>query len=203
MGGNIVNSIIKKSPKRISTPMKKPIKPSFIILSPCAMRTFKYLLGLGARLPCIHYYWIAICYKYETYIDPIPYLLPAGMTLEKQLEKIPSSVINQYPVDITQLTFYDSSTSDQFRIEIVGSTDFKEQWSQVIYEGGGKLVTRLFSSIESRIDFILSDSEPTEIVINKAKSLGQPLCSIEWLIQSLISQKVQNPNSHNEYRVTK
>jgi len=83
----------------------------------------------------------------------------------------------------------------------VGSNEFKEQWSKVLYEAGAKVVTRLFSIQENSIDYILSDEKPADIVQEKALQLNQPLCSLEWFFQCVISQKVLDPNDHKDYVV--
>jgi hypothetical protein len=50
-------------------------------------------------------------------------------------------------------------------------------------------------------EFILTDPEPTDIVEQKAKELGVPLCTTEWLIQCLICQKVLSPDEDDSFTV--
>jgi len=87
-------------------------------------------------------------------------------------------------------------------VEVVGTPEFKAMWSQILHHAGAKVVDRLFSlSVEGRIDYILSDPEPTDMVITKAQTIGKPLCTTEWLIQSLLVQKVLDPNNHIKYKL--
>jgi hypothetical protein len=67
----------------------------------------------------------------------------------------------------------------------------QNQWTQILRAAGAKVVSRLFTKHE-KIDYILSDSEPSDIVLKKARQLDPPvpLCSSEWAIQCLIERKL-------------
>ncbi len=64
-------------------------------------------------------------------------------------------------------------------------------------EGGAKVVERLFSPQESRIECIVSDTRPGEYLEAKFKRLKVPVLNKEWIVQSLLSQvtkkKERNP----------
>ncbi len=89
---------------------------------------------------------------------------------------------------------------DAARIEVVGSPEFKEQWTPILSAGGAKVVQRLFSAYEN-MDLIFSDQEPSDIVWEKSKELKRPLCNVEWAIQCIISHQYIDPMSREEYRV--
>jgi len=84
MGGTIVNTIVKKTQKR----QTEENRPSCVLIAPNALRTIKYMLGLAARVPCLHYNWVVFCYKRTHYIDPTSFILPAGTTIRKTLKKL-------------------------------------------------------------------------------------------------------------------
>jgi len=113
---------------------------------------------------------------------------------------MPASIIREFPPNITQLAYYNQKQNEPYRVEVVGTPNFKMMWSQILHYAGAKIVDRMFTT-ESRIDFILSDPEPTDMVIEKAQSLGKPLCTSEWVVQSLLVQKVLDPNIHKSYRL--
>ncbi len=89
---------------------------------------------------------------------------------------------------------------DAARIEVVGSPEFKEQWTPILSAGGAKVVQRLFSAYEN-MDLIFSDQDPSDIVQAKSKELKRPLCNVEWAIQCIISHQYIDPMSREEYRV--
>jgi len=135
-------------------------------------------------------------------LDPAPYLLLAGVRIDGKEEQISLNIIKEFPPKINQLTFYNRKKDEPHRVEVVGTPEFKVMWSQILHHAGAKVVDRLFTlSSEARIDYILSDPEPTDMVIEKAQALGKPLCTTEWLVQSLLVQKVLDPTNHKTYKL--
>lgn len=89
---------------------------------------------------------------------------------------------------------------DNYRVQIIGIPAFQNQWKSILKQAGARIVDRLDAARDfGRIDFVLSDSEPTDLSIQLATSRGLPLCTIDWALQSIIQRKVQHPSSKPAY----
>lgn len=90
--------------------------------------------------------------------------------------------------------------ADNYRVQIIGIPSFQAQWKTILTQAGAKIVDRLSRTADyGRIDFVLSDSEPTDLSITQATQRGLPLCTIDWALQSIIQRKVQDPKSKPAY----
>ena len=88
---------------------------------------------------------------------------------------------------------------DEMRIELVGTSSFRETYGRIVREGGGKVVDRLLqgtshdgSSAALRVDVVVAEEDrlsPNSIIENAADAAGVPLVSTRWLIDS-IKQRV-------------
>lgn len=89
---------------------------------------------------------------------------------------------------------------DNYRVQIIGIPSFQAQWKSILTQAGAKIVDRLYQTADyGRIDFVLSDSEPTDLSIQQATDRGLQLCTIDWALQSIIQRKVQDPKSKPAY----
>lgn len=89
---------------------------------------------------------------------------------------------------------------DNYRVQIIGIASFQDQWKTILTQAGAKIVDRLSRTADyGRIDFVLSDSEPTDLSIAQATERGLSLCTIDWALQSIIQRKVQDPKSKPAY----
>ena len=92
------------------------------------------------------------------------------------------------------------SAPDQYRVEVIGTPAFQQQWKAILRQVGAKVVERMDAAREyGTLDFILSDSEPTDLHIRLAVGRGLPLCTIDWVLQSIIQREVQDPKSKPAY----
>jgi len=151
--------------------------PGTILISASHHTSYKYLLALASGTPCLHYNWIRHSVK-EGELMPIePYLLPSGIAIDGELlfYKQPS----------------DSYLLESLRIEVFGETaEFKCIWTMILKEAGAKVVERLFSSSACRLDCILTDERPTEIVVERANKLHIPLVRTVWIVECLKCQRL-------------
>lgn len=58
----------------------------------------------------------------------------------------------------------------------------------MLKEGGAKVVQRLYTPQEGRIECIVSDPNPTDYLAAKFRELEVPVVSKEWIVQSLFAQ---------------
>jgi len=169
--------------------------PSMILISSKETRTLKYVHALACRIPCIHYNWILHCVEQKGLIPPSQYLLPAGYSIEAD-EMVPiSKHFLDTHIEESELPLY------EHRIEVIGNPEFKSNWTEILRAAGAKVVDRLFTSNEGRIDFILSDPEPSKFMIRKAKELKKALCSTDWVIQCIINNRFINPSSNDAFLI--
>eukprot|EP01129_Flabellula_baltica_P014305 TRINITY_DN6816_c0_g1_i1.p1 TRINITY_DN6816_c0_g1~~TRINITY_DN6816_c0_g1_i1.p1 ORF type:complete len:197 (-),score=29.97 TRINITY_DN6816_c0_g1_i1:265-855(-) len=129
--------------------------PPVIMLSPCPLRTVKYLTALGLAVPCLHYNWIFHVYENSALYDLHYYQLPSGITLNKKTISQRTSVFLRYPSPIESKTFYDARKCRSYRIEISGDKGFKTAWKEILRSGGARVVERLFRSNAHSIDVFL------------------------------------------------
>jgi hypothetical protein len=87
-------------------------------------------------------------------------------------------------------------TKQESRVEIVGFPFFVHQWEPILTAAGAMVTKERLSKEGSNIHFILSDSNPTELTIEQAKTRKLPLCNTEWVIQCLIERKLLDPLSN-------
>lgn len=66
-------------------------------------------------------------------------------------------------------------------------------------EAGAKVVDRLYSENESRIDYIVSSPQFESHIYERAASLQIPFVTVEWVIQSLINRRKARYNALEEY----
>eukprot|EP01124_Arcella_intermedia_P002757 TRINITY_DN114_c0_g1_i5.p1 TRINITY_DN114_c0_g1~~TRINITY_DN114_c0_g1_i5.p1 ORF type:complete len:615 (+),score=234.04 TRINITY_DN114_c0_g1_i5:163-1845(+) len=191
--GGLIKPAIMNTPKAAKT---KKQRPPWVLIAPTCLRTVKYMSALASRVPCIHYKWIIECYQQHCYLDPLHYLLPAGRSLRSKMKIIDPAIIEDYPPAISSLTFFHKKKNRQLRIEIVGNLEFRSNWGPVLYSAGAKIVERVHGDNQAKIDYILCDGPPTHLTKEKAKKQDIPLCTLEWLIQSLLSQKAKDPTTH-------
>ena len=88
---------------------------------------------------------------------------------------------------------------DAYRIEVIGIPAFQAQWKQTLKAAGARIVSRMDAVREDRIDFIVSDTEPTDLMIKIAKERKLPLCTIDWALQTIIQRKIQDPFAKPAY----
>lgn len=98
------------------------------------------------------------------------------------------------------LTFFFLRGTDAFatqlfsqqRIQLLGTSEFKRHWACILKESGAKVVERLFSDTEDRIDLILFEdqNEVPRNFLAKIENLGLKKATIEWAIQCLINQEI-------------
>ncbi|ELR22641.1 BRCA1 C Terminus (BRCT) domain containing protein [Acanthamoeba castellanii str. Neff] len=171
--GNFANASLASQCKKRSG---YPGLPSTILLSAKPRTTLKYLLSVAAGLPTVHYNWLIHCCQQRCLLPHSLYLLPAGYSVEKG-----SDVFIKKPRgDIFEGT----------RVEVVGTPEFKNLWKLVLKEGGAKVVERLFTPQEDRVECIVSPPDPDDYLKVKFKKLRVPVVGKQWIIQSLLSQKM-------------
>ena len=89
---------------------------------------------------------------------------------------------------------------DNYRVEVIGTHAFQQQWKSILKQVGAKIVERLDAARDyGTLDFVLSDAEPTDLHIKLSQARGLPLCTIDWALQSIIQRKVQDPMSKPAY----
>jgi len=67
---------------------------------------------------------------------------------------------------------------------------------------GGQAVQRLGWDWEDRghgLSVIISEPEPSQFVETRARKLGRPVLSAEWLYQCLLAGKILNYKAHPDY----
>jgi hypothetical protein len=181
--GNGLGAIRSKARGRAAYPQSQ--LPSTLLLANKPHRTLKYLLALAAGIPTIHYNWLIHSHEQRCLLPYRAYLLPAGFSLEKERD--------------VYITKPKTEIFNGLRVEVVGPSEFKDLWGLVLREGGAKVVKRLYTPQEKRIECIVSDPDPTAYLATKFEELQIPVVSKEWIIQSLLSQKMlplDDPNFH-------
>jgi len=157
-----------KGPNASLSPFKRTVRkgcPSMVLLADKERRTIKYVLGLVSGTPCVHYDWLLQCVEKEKILPYEPYLLPSGF-----------SVTRNCIILRTNLRPYcQNFVFDNLRIELIGVFDWKAQWSMILREGGAKVVQRLYSDSEDRIDCIVCDKHPGDEIVQKTKKNGSLL----------------------------
>jgi hypothetical protein len=81
---------------------------------------------------------------------------------------------------------------DNLRVELVGSTAFKQKWGRVLRHGGAKHVERLFSD-PRHIDAVVCQvdrASPNAVVEKRADEFGISLVGTSWLVESIRAQRV-------------
>jgi hypothetical protein len=73
-GGVIVNDILNRPPLKVS----RSKLPRAVLVSDEPQRTYKYIVALATRVPCVHYKWVLECDEQNEVVDLGPHLLPAG-----------------------------------------------------------------------------------------------------------------------------
>eukprot|EP00026_Physarum_polycephalum_P021109 Phypoly_transcript_24155.p1 GENE.Phypoly_transcript_24155~~Phypoly_transcript_24155.p1 ORF type:complete len:152 (+),score=19.85 Phypoly_transcript_24155:35-490(+) len=142
-------------------------------------------MAVAGGTPCVHFNWINECCSKEALVSLEPHLLPSG-TL----------------IDDDEPVFIKSASSDIFRglrVEVIGASDFKDGWRKGLRTTGAKVVQRMFTEYEDRVECVLSDPMPDKILLKRADKLCIPVVSATWLIQSILKQKPVPYDAHPSY----
>jgi hypothetical protein len=67
-------------------------------------------------------------------------------------------------------------------------------------EAGAKVVERLFSDAESRLDVVIASKDADDAIIERSQQLKIPLVSSEWIIQSLYARKPCKFNENPKFQ---
>jgi hypothetical protein len=120
--------------------------------------------------------------------------------MEVETRPAKSSVKGKGKAKVQTIPKPKSDAGQQYRVELVGRSEFKRQWSAMLSKLGAKIVERLDAARDyGRLDYVLSDSEPPPLIILLAKARNLPICTIDWAIQTIIHRKVQDPMSQPAY----
>jgi len=88
-------------------------------------------------------------------------------------------------------------------VEIISNENteiFKDPWSTILKEAGAKVVSRLFSESEDRIDCVIADQTIEPNAIKRINKLKKPLLDPEWVVQSIIMEKKLTFDAHPEFK---
>lgn len=157
--------------------------PTVVLLSDRCHRTLNYLLALAAGVPTVHCRWVFHCAEQGTLLPFLPYLLPAGFSLESS--------------SYSFLTIPRACVFDGMDVCVVGKGAFATQWSAVLRAGGATLV----SSPRQRPRVVVSHSGADASGLQLATTRDVPVVSAEWVVQSLVNQRIVGFEADKHYSI--
>eukprot|EP01122_Echinamoeba_exundans_P003342 TRINITY_DN13459_c0_g1_i1.p1 TRINITY_DN13459_c0_g1~~TRINITY_DN13459_c0_g1_i1.p1 ORF type:complete len:731 (+),score=182.04 TRINITY_DN13459_c0_g1_i1:232-2424(+) len=201
-GGQIKNERSATARTKSSTAAEQRPVPSCVLISDVPQRTYKWIMALATCVPMLHYRWVQDCVSEGRIVDPLTdkkkYLLPAGMNYDGKMVPFPEWFLEENPeMELWETgVFWDREEKDQYRIDVVGVKEFRDQWRKVVIAAGAKAPDpdRL-AEPRARTDFVLSDSQPSQLNATNAEKKKLPLCGHEWVIQSLIANECLDPDA--------
>ncbi|XP_061100902.1 TP53-binding protein 1 isoform X2 [Conger conger] len=152
-------------------------------------RTRKYLQCLASGIPCVSHIWVRDCCHDNQLLNYRNYLLPAGVGLEGR-------VVEWHPrrspfQALKVLLVFDKSA---------------EFWAELLKMGGAASTCNHEVDSSSpdyfadTLDVVVSSQSCPPSVLNRAASLGLPVLSPEWVIQSLVCGERQGYSSHAQFQ---
>ncbi|XP_021358532.1 uncharacterized protein LOC110453742 isoform X2 [Mizuhopecten yessoensis] len=156
-----------------------------ILLSDTYQRTVKYFQFLAAGRLCLSHVWVYDCCSEDKLMDYKAYLLQSGISLEKRrlIEWKPTCNL------LVNMRIMVESTTDRFR----------EEWTNIIQISEGIVETKI-KTRDHQVNVIVTDSTCSSSVLRRAKQLGVPVVSTEWMIQNLINGQIMAYDGHPRYR---
>jgi hypothetical protein len=181
-GGAVVDSVTSSTPVNPKLLPKRAADggdlPNTLLVAPRAVRTGKFFWALASHVPCVHYNWVLFSAAHGAVLPIGDYLLPATASGK-------TSPLLRLPALSTK-----HRALEGLRIELHSlSGDFRRTWESVVRAAGGRVVNRLLASSddEPRIDVVVTDPTPTQLVVDAATKLKVPLVFVDWVVDSLIA----------------
>ncbi|XP_035272412.1 TP53-binding protein 1 isoform X3 [Anguilla anguilla] len=148
-------------------------------------RTRKYLQCLASGVPCVSHIWVRDCCHDNQLLNYRNYLLPAGVGLEGR-------VVEWHPR---------RSPFEALKVLLVFD-ESAEFWTDLLKMGGAASVCNHEGDSNSpdALDLVVTNRSCPPPVLKRAASLGVPVLSPEWVIQSLVCGERQGYSSHAQFQ---
>eukprot|EP01132_Coremiostelium_polycephalum_P007740 gene7740-9520_t len=146
-----------------------------IVLANQHKTTVKYLKAVLYGKTILSVLWVEECIKMNKLLPMDKFKLPSGYSiLEKKLVYLNSPTKN---------------ILDDCRVELVGSKEFKSEWSAILRLCGARVVNRMVC-LNGRIDMVLTDGESIgNILKSYVSQFSIPVITTKWVIQCILDQK--------------
>lgn len=160
-----------------------------ILIAPEPCVTARYVQSLAVNISAVSHEFVIECCRQNRLLDLAPYLLPSGW-----------SILDEKYVRAGR--FFDSRNSYPLmnRTVLISSEneDFIKFWTRVCKFAGAKIrpIKSVMEISASKRSFLLTDSELSQINIEKAKAVNIPIVSTVWVVQCLILGKLCAPDAH-------
>jgi len=168
--------------------------PSLVVVSNREQRTFKYLLAIATSTLTLHYNWIRHCVDQKCILPYKPYQLPACRCL-----------FTSKPLYVTETR---TLVLEGWTIYIHAPKEFQKSWRTIIDAAGGnsvsnveKLIKNKNLKIEGQRFILAALSPPSKQILELVDNAKISKVSIEWIIQCLSNQEIQEPNAHHLYSI--
>eukprot|EP01135_Chromosphaera_perkinsii_P009618 Nk52_evm68s1810 gene=Nk52_evmTU68s1810 len=159
-------------------------------------RTVKYMYAVAMGFPCVHQLWVYKCCKSDRTLPIKKYLLPRGTDVQGNIVEDESRHL-ETKIALRKRVFYGKV------IGIVGSGEFRQQWSAVIKGAGGnaRFLTTLTAReiAKTQVNCIFTEKEPTVTFMDKVRQARIPVVTYEWIIQCIIQDTVIDWTSNSVY----
>ncbi|XP_076464966.1 uncharacterized protein LOC143296874 isoform X2 [Babylonia areolata] len=182
-GGSVISKFLQSS---LAGSGKK-----MFLISDTFQRTVKYLQCLAANVPAVSHTWITHSCTQNRLLDYKDYVLPAGISLEKHaiLERSPS---------VTCLAGQ--------RVLLTSSVaGFLEVWTSILELAQCKVLSKFAGNAagnRSGVEVVVTDHTCVKSMEDKARVLGVPVVSTEWVVQCLINNRLLPHTAHPKYAHT-
>ncbi|KAK7116811.1 TP53-binding protein 1-like isoform X3 [Littorina saxatilis] len=158
------------------------------LISSTYTKTLKYIKCLAANIPIVSHQWISHSCAQNQLLAPDAYILPAGISLEKHklMERVERV----------------SSLAGQRVLLTSSVADFVESWTSILDITGSKVVAKFPNTSAKRqpgVDVVVTDHTCDQSVVDKARQLGVPVVSSEWVMQCIINNTLLKHDAHPKY----
>lgn len=157
-------------------------------------RTHKYLSALARAIPCVSHVWIHNCCAANQVQETKNYMLPAGVSLEKEQLIEWHAECPKLLKDQTVIVHTENRPAPR-----VASLDFVQIWAPLVRCMGARVITQLPED-DAPVDVLLTDASCTPEFLEEAQARGATPVSSEWLIQTIIAGEQPEPEAHVKYR---
>lgn len=174
-----------KTPQKMKKKASSPLPTTLLLISNTHCRTSKYIQCLASGVPIVSFQWVINCCRENKTLPWRMFLLPAGElesgeVCEQDLLEEDGGVLRRCLL-AGQRIFLGSS----------GNHEFCPLWHPLLDSAGAKVRVRprtgnLNRVLDKSMTLVVGDASLPEDEEQRARQLGLPVVSTEWVIQSLI-----------------